>query len=435
GGRGFESRPLRHSSLSLPTAQNLWADSEFIVDASALDQGNGGQVVFWSDGNTQFFGEVLSRGGAIAGDGGFVEVSGRSQLGFDGRVDLSAPAGQLGRLLLDPERIVIVAERAEATSDGLLSTTGVTINEADAAGTILTISKAALDAVEGAISLIATAEIQVEDDVSLDFSSGTADSTGAFPSISFEVTAGPFTADPDENISTNGRSLSIAADSITVGEIVTLNVDTGSAGDVDLTARSGGISAELIDASASRSTAFQGGQITIQAAGDVTVAESILTEGGAGGSIEVMSGGAVRIGDPPESAVGLDTNVSTSGDTSSGDIVIIHGGGSSDPAVPFTVGDASENGTEGIIQAGSTAIVPTEIIATEVTLTPAEGSTNAGSIRISNTGTTEVDTGTTEVDAGTTEVDAGTTEVDTGTTDVDTGTTEVDTGTTEVDTG
>lgn len=101
----------------LPTAQNLWVDRASSVDASAVERGNGGVVVFWSEGSTQFFGEVVARGGAIAGDGGLVEISGRSQLGFDGRVDLSAPAGQLGSLLLDPDRIVIVASQPATASD------------------------------------------------------------------------------------------------------------------------------------------------------------------------------------------------------------------------------------------------------------------------------------------------------------------------------
>jgi hypothetical protein len=77
------------------------------VDADALRSGNGGQVVVWSNQQTQMDGQISARGGASGGDGGFVETSSHGLLDFEGRVDLRAPRGTPGQLLLDPSDIMI----------------------------------------------------------------------------------------------------------------------------------------------------------------------------------------------------------------------------------------------------------------------------------------------------------------------------------------
>ena len=59
-------------------------------------------MVVWSDQTTSFAGSILALGGAASGNGGFAEVSGKSTLDFRGSVDLRAPNGAFGRLLLDP---------------------------------------------------------------------------------------------------------------------------------------------------------------------------------------------------------------------------------------------------------------------------------------------------------------------------------------------
>ncbi|HYC44717.1 MAG TPA: filamentous hemagglutinin N-terminal domain-containing protein [Burkholderiales bacterium] len=72
------------------------------ISADAVTSGDGGRVIVWADGATEFRGSISARGGANSGDGGFAEVSGKASLGFAGRVDLSAPRGARGTLLLDP---------------------------------------------------------------------------------------------------------------------------------------------------------------------------------------------------------------------------------------------------------------------------------------------------------------------------------------------
>ena len=99
-----------------PTAAETFVDSGVSIFADALSLGDGGRTIFWADRRMRFFGSVFARGGRKKGNGGFVEVSGKEELFFDGRVDTSAPNGLTGTLLLDPENIVIANGSGTASS-------------------------------------------------------------------------------------------------------------------------------------------------------------------------------------------------------------------------------------------------------------------------------------------------------------------------------
>lgn len=90
-----------------PNAQYAYVAKDARIDADALSQGDGGRVIVWADKDTKFQGSISARGGANGGDGGFVEVSGKQKLAFQGGVDLSAAQGEQGTLLLDPNNITI----------------------------------------------------------------------------------------------------------------------------------------------------------------------------------------------------------------------------------------------------------------------------------------------------------------------------------------
>ncbi len=66
-------------------------------------------MVVWAEGLTRFRGTISARGGTRSGDGGLVEVSGKQQLSYQGLVDTTAPNGNPGTLLLDPDNITIIA--------------------------------------------------------------------------------------------------------------------------------------------------------------------------------------------------------------------------------------------------------------------------------------------------------------------------------------
>ncbi|MDO8788361.1 MAG: filamentous hemagglutinin N-terminal domain-containing protein [Sulfuritalea sp.] len=80
------------------------------LKADATGVGDGGTVIVWSDDTTRAYGNISARGGALGGDGGFVETSGKRYLDAQGiRVNVGASNGQAGSWLLDPSNINIVA--------------------------------------------------------------------------------------------------------------------------------------------------------------------------------------------------------------------------------------------------------------------------------------------------------------------------------------
>lgn len=105
---------------NLRAAQKVTINDTSTINANARDKGKGGDVVAWSDGTTRFAGSIKARGGADGGDGGRVEVSGREGLGFTGEVDVAAPNGTIGTLLLDPKNIRFTSEELPAAPTRLL---------------------------------------------------------------------------------------------------------------------------------------------------------------------------------------------------------------------------------------------------------------------------------------------------------------------------
>jgi filamentous hemagglutinin family protein len=79
------------------------------LNANAVESGNGGTVVLWSEQSTTFAGTIEAKGGLNSGNGGQVEVSSHANLTFSGDVVTSAPHGANGLLLLDPRNITIDA--------------------------------------------------------------------------------------------------------------------------------------------------------------------------------------------------------------------------------------------------------------------------------------------------------------------------------------
>ncbi|MDI9409083.1 MAG: filamentous hemagglutinin N-terminal domain-containing protein, partial [Candidatus Pacebacteria bacterium] len=93
------------------------------VDAEA--NGNGGRAIIWSDNHTDFHGYISAQGGTTSGDGGFVEVSGKNTLNYNGLVNTLATNGKTGTLLLDPTDITISSGTNSVTnSAGTMTGTG-----------------------------------------------------------------------------------------------------------------------------------------------------------------------------------------------------------------------------------------------------------------------------------------------------------------------
>ncbi len=90
--------------------QGVYVGENAIIEANAIDSGNGGSVTIWSDLSTACVGTVNARGGVNGGNGGFIEVSSHQGLHTHGAIfDTSAPFGKTGTLLFDPCAVTVSA--------------------------------------------------------------------------------------------------------------------------------------------------------------------------------------------------------------------------------------------------------------------------------------------------------------------------------------
>ncbi|HEX4303197.1 MAG TPA: filamentous hemagglutinin N-terminal domain-containing protein [Rhizomicrobium sp.] len=117
-----------HGTGALPDAANLTV-GKATIKADATRTGNGGTIVMWSNGLTDFSGIASAMGGFLGGDGGLVETSGhRLNVTADASVDTRAPKGQTGTWLLDPDTIVIQSGEGSGTPIPPGGTVGVNDN-------------------------------------------------------------------------------------------------------------------------------------------------------------------------------------------------------------------------------------------------------------------------------------------------------------------
>lgn len=201
---------------TVPNAQRTFVSADSTIQANAGPQGDGGRVVIWSDDATQFSGTIGARGGFLSGNGGFVEVSGKQNLAFQGWVDAGAVNGLGGTFLLDPADIRIVAGGPSTGFSGqvLFGDLGPTI-----------ITQDQLQSLPGDtnIRLEATNSITVDPMLggALRFAtgSGSIEFLVGQPQADGSIAGGTFSMSPADTVFTGGRSLKIVSDILTLGSV------------------------------------------------------------------------------------------------------------------------------------------------------------------------------------------------------------------------
>ncbi len=217
-------------------------NSNSIINADALENGNGGLVVLWADGNTIFNGYITARGGIDNGNGGLVEVSGKENLSFQGEInaDGRSPGSNPGTVLLDPENIIIV-DVDSALDDSELEDGEILAG--DSPESTFTISVFALEALTGDNNVIleATNDITIVD-LNTELSNDNITFATGSGSITFNADAdtdgnGVFQMEgANDTIIAPGRNLTIQGESVILGNIdLSINPD-----DVDNLADNGG---------------------------------------------------------------------------------------------------------------------------------------------------------------------------------------------------
>ena len=322
-------------SGTIPNARVTLVDGNTNIFADAIESGDGGRVILWADETTAFLGSINARGSSsptphtphpTPSHGGFVEVSGKQNLIFDGVVDVSAVNGNLGTLLLDPANITISSGASTAGVDAALPD----IFASDFDGQDITINAATLENQTGNVILEATNNITL--DTSLTFTPGggaiqfTADSDGnnvgsflgsgrgiqaeyrdvTISGASVEI--GSIDTSSDMSSFERGGDITLTA---TNGDITTEALNTSSfylsGGDITLSATNGGITTGSLNMSSAESGT---GTIDVRADGDISISSIDATSSQRGGNVTLNSDGAISTGsiDTSTYAFGSDSN-------------------------------------------------------------------------------------------------------------------------------
>lgn len=355
-------------------AQFTTIDAASKIYADAIREGDGGKVIVWADDTTLFDGKISALGGEFGGNGGFVETSGKENLGvLTGWVNTSAPKGKFGDWLLDPAAINVttggggtLAQAANCGTNGTITIDPATINAA-ASNVILCAQRAA------------GSSITVNNAIAISTSG-----------ITLTMTAGSGSAGP---ITFNAGATTNAG-AITVNGIVTLGVNT------TLDTTNGGL------APAGSNITFNstvdgahnlilnggtGGVVSYGAVGG-TSALTALTATGAtvtqNSTAKVTTGGIAYTG---ATAINLGGNLTTSASTVSmtGPAILnanltidtTNAGGSAGGAAITTTGNVSQSTTQTLsLNAGTGGVVSIggNLIANALTVTNSGGMTITG---------------------------------------------------------
>jgi filamentous hemagglutinin family protein len=115
GGQVLIGGDYQGKNADVHNANMTYVGKNTAVKADAKTHGNGGKVIAWADNTARVHGSLSAKGGALSGNGGFIETSGHQYLDVEGiRVNASAANGAKGTWLLDPNNIQII----HATSSG-----------------------------------------------------------------------------------------------------------------------------------------------------------------------------------------------------------------------------------------------------------------------------------------------------------------------------
>lgn len=220
----------------LPNAEQTAVLPNAQLESNATHTGDGGRIIVWADQATQYYGTATAEGGVQSGNGGFIEVSGKEGLVFQGDASTRAANGEIGTLLLDPRDIFIVNGAGPRPDDPEIAD-GAIFNGDGGALTDFTISEQALEALTAGsnIALYANNDIIMsnlgDDELNLK----------SIGDVRFIADAdldgsGVFDMAFDDFITTGGAPLTIIGQTVSVG-----GVDTTSAanGHVNLNAAGG----------------------------------------------------------------------------------------------------------------------------------------------------------------------------------------------------
>lgn len=95
------------SNIRIRNADFIYLSENSKVNTDAILNGNGGKLITFASDTARIYGELSARGGALGGNGGFVETSGLKSFEILQTPDVRATQGMSGHWLIDPYDITI----------------------------------------------------------------------------------------------------------------------------------------------------------------------------------------------------------------------------------------------------------------------------------------------------------------------------------------
>ncbi|WP_434685119.1 hypothetical protein [Pseudanabaena minima] len=285
----------------LVNAQFAFVDKYSIINANALTSGDGGKVIIWADADTDFRGNINARGGIETGDGGFVEVSGRQNLNFVGKVDVGAKNGKNGSILLDPTNIIVNADDDDDSTFDISNLQNMRGNVTlSATNNIVFNTEGYFFIPTGTITLEAGNSVILTQD----FETGgrNLNISGAFINAMGRISS---YAKSGSAIGKSGNIRLTSRGGIEINDVATSDLDVGNAGNITLEA-STFISAGLLTTSSNGNS----GNVRLSANGDISSSDisTYSTGSGVSGNVNIL--GRSDSSKPNSIAVGL---INTSG--------------------------------------------------------------------------------------------------------------------------
>ena len=281
GGTVLVGGDYQGKNPEIQNASRIYVGSGATIKADATETGDGGKVVVWADGDTRYYGNISTQGGRLSGNGGLVEVSGKQNLDFNGGIHVGAAYGIGGRVLLDPQDILLSTAVAAPPPNNANGTPDIAFADPPAAGT----TNVQISTVTGYSELF----LQATRDITLAAASPMTMAAGN--SVLFQA---------NRNININSALTVSGAGSINLNAGATLAL--GAAG--TLASQAGGItlSGASITGTATSTISSTGagnanaGNLNITATGLINLAGAITANGGtATGTNPGRNGGSVTL--------------------------------------------------------------------------------------------------------------------------------------------
>ena len=305
GGEVLVGGSFQGKNPEIQNASHTFVGADVEIKADAIESGNGGEVIVWADEVTRYYGNISATGGESSGDGGFVEVSGKEKLDFNGDVNLTATQGGNGILLLDPRDINIGNTSThnsqldlDVPSGDPLGFIGFddNLDDGDPSDDDFLIAASALSNISGDITLQATRDINVTS--AIDF--GNPVNNSATFSLSagndINISAGITSNGRNVNLSANDPASGSATGSGSISVSGAINTSAGNGGDVTFNLNNGSGTVTLNNTINAGNGAVQ---FITTSAGEIALNSAIITNNlsGDAGNVSLGSSSTLTIVD------------------------------------------------------------------------------------------------------------------------------------------